>query len=141
MNYPIKTNQLIVEYDYSKINDEYDIYKITNDKFFTRNAHIFDSPLIEKGVLSVCYTYGKSFYILLKKRIENKDVIRSIIDNSKYANELTFERVDSQNVYKNVLLQFYLDLTILLDIFMYLILVLLKEVRLMVRMLFDKYLA
>ena len=109
MNYPIKTNQLIVEYDYLKINDEYDIYKITNDKFFTRNAYIFDSPLIEKGVLSVCYTYGKSFYILLKKRIENKDVIRSIIDNSKYANELTFERVDSQNVYKNVLLQLFLN--------------------------------
>lgn len=109
MNYPIKTNQLIVEYDYSKINDEYDIYKITNDKYFTRNAHIFDSPLIEKGVLSVCYTYGKNFYILLKKAIENKEVIRSIIDNSKYANELTFEKVDSQNVYKNVLLQLFLN--------------------------------
>lgn len=68
MNYPIKTNQLIVEYDYSKINDEYDIYKITNDKFFTRNAHIFDSPLIEKGVLSVLlYLWKKLLYFAKKE--------------------------------------------------------------------------
>lgn len=75
MNYPIKTNQLIVEYDYSKINDEYDIYKITNDKFFTRNAHIFDSPLIEKGVM-----LQKSLKInMMSKQILEKEFLKITI--------------------------------------------------------------
>lgn len=109
MNYPIKTNQLIANFDYSKIDELYDIYKITNEKGFSKSPYILDSPVLENSVLSVCYTLGQSFYILLKKKLDNKEVIKSIIENSSKSDELTFERVDSTNVYRNILLQLFFN--------------------------------
>lgn len=109
MSYPIKTNQIIATFNYSKIDENYEIYKMSNENSFSKSAYILDSPLTEKSVLSVCYTYGKSFYVLLKRDINNKELIRTIIERSKKANDLTFEQIESQFVYKNVLLQLFLN--------------------------------
>lgn len=110
MNYPIKTNKLEVVFNYEKIDERYDIFEIkTSENYYKKNTYIFDNSSLNDSVLSVCYTFGPCFYIMLKAKEDNKQKIQTIINHSNESDFLTFSQKPSSKVYKNVLTQLLLN--------------------------------
>ena len=78
-------------FDYNKINALYDFYLIENEgKTFKPDSNILYESSKNKDILSIQYTVGSSFLIMLKKSNLNKNVINQIIEkyNSENDNNL-----------------------------------------------------
>ncbi len=82
-------NQFDIEkskFDYDKINSRYDFFLIENKgSSFKSDSNILYEPLINKNVLSIQYTAGSSFVIMLKKNNLNKSLILELLN--KYNQE------------------------------------------------------
>lgn len=78
-------------FDYNKINSLYDFYLIENEgKAFKPDSNILFESSLNKDILSIQYTVGSSFLIMLKKSNLNKNVINQLIEkyNSENDNNL-----------------------------------------------------
>ena len=90
----ITLNQFDIDktvFDYDKINSLYDFYLIENEgKSFKPDSNILYESSINKDILSIQYTVGSSFLIMLKKSNLNKNVINQLIEkyNSENDNNL-----------------------------------------------------
>ena len=87
----ITLNQFDIEktvFDYNKINSLYDFYLIENEeKAFKPDSNILFEASLNKDILSIQYTVGSSFLIMLKKSNLNKNVINQLIEKYNYENE------------------------------------------------------
>lgn len=86
MKVPIKTNQLEISINKTKLYQQYNIYKITlegsnnNQSYIPYGAMILDNTKAQDRIISVHFEGGKSFYALMQKQPDNKKIIQSAID-------------------------------------------------------------
>ena len=87
----ITLNQFDIEktiFDYNIINSLYDFYLIENEgKTFKPDSNILFEASLNKDILSIQYTVGSSFLIMLKKSNLNKNVINQLIEKYNSENE------------------------------------------------------
>lgn len=87
----IRINQFDIEktkFDYDRINSLFDFFLIENKgSTFKPDSNILYEPLIIKNVLSIQYTTGSSFIILLKKNNMNKSIIMELINKYNQEND------------------------------------------------------
>lgn len=87
----ITLNQFNIEktvFDYNKINSLYDFYLIENEeKAFKPDSNILFEASLNKDILSIQYTVGSNFLIMLKKSNLNKNVINQLIEKYNSENE------------------------------------------------------
>jgi len=97
----ITLNQFDIEktvFDYNKINSLYDVYLIENEgKAFKPDSNILFESSLNKDILSIQYTVGSSFLIMLKKSNLNKNVINQLIEkyNSENDNNLKQKKLNA----------------------------------------------
>ena len=105
--YPVKTNNLKINFNYQKIDEDFDIFEVstTKDKF-DKGIYLFDETSSFNNIYSVVFTWGKSFYVLMKKDFNNLKVINQLTDKDE---SLSIKRFSSQNIFKNVLFQLFLN--------------------------------
>lgn len=82
--------------DYEKINSLFDFFLVENKgSSFKKDSMILHTPLLNKKVLSIQYTSGSSFIIMMEKDRLNKKFILDIIDehNQEYSNNLSQKQI------------------------------------------------
>ncbi len=104
----IKTNKLIVKFDKNKIQEDFDIYKLSlkpkdgeEENFFEIN--VLDLPQQEFMARSVVYTYNSSCYVMFDKNTVEKHSFKVAI-NEEYP-DTTVQKLDFEydEIYPNIL--------------------------------------
>lgn len=110
MSFPIKTNQLQYEIDYKGLDQKFDIFMVsTSDKYFKKGVDILDVPLLENNVLALKFSFGRTFWVLMKKGTNNIALLKSVLKNADGAEKVTISQQKSAEVYKDTLLQLFLN--------------------------------
>lgn len=105
----ITTNRIIVNPDFSAIDSEFDIYKVsTNEKYISGGASYLDN-LKEGIVLSVTFEKGNSFYVLTKKGFVTKTDLIKLFRTFENGDKLSIDTISSKLVPKNNLLQLFFN--------------------------------
>lgn len=91
----IQTNKLVVNLNTELLAEAYEVFNIkTSDTHFGKGnnaAKLVDDFTNEKFVLSVVYERGNSFFMLLKKSIENKRNINNALNTLSGTERITVE--------------------------------------------------
>lgn len=103
----ISTNKIVSVPDFTEINLEFDIYKVsTNEKYISGGASYLDN--LEDGlVLSIVFEKGNSFYVLTKKDSITKSDLIKIFRSIENGDKLSIEMIPSKSVPSNILLQLF----------------------------------
>lgn len=110
MNIPIKTNQLKIDLNVSKLAEKYNVFKIeTTEKYFSRGAYILDMPLLCNNVCSVYFDSGKSFYVLMLKSKENKSRLKNALTETGGGNKVTVAEIDMASIDQRTVLSLLLN--------------------------------
>ena len=85
----IQTNKLVVDLNTGILSEKYEIFNVrTSDMYFGKGnnaAKLVDDFTNEKFVLSVVYERGNSFYMLLKKSVENQNNINEVSQSGTFS--------------------------------------------------------
>ncbi len=110
MNTPFKINRVVAKIDYEKIDEKYDFFEIkTSEKYFDTGARILDDLILNGSVRSVQFDLGKKFYVMMLHDELNEGKIKNVLLSSEKAETLSFEKIDSHGMYKNQLVQLFLN--------------------------------
>lgn len=110
MNTPFKINRVVAEIDYEKIDEKYDFFEIkTSEKYFDTGARILDDLILNGSVRSVQFDLGRKFYVMMLHDELNEGKIKNVLLSSEKAETLSFEKTDSRGMYKNQLVQLFLN--------------------------------
>lgn len=106
----IKTNKLVVNFNKGKIQEDFDIYKLSNKKEDFFKANILDLPQEEFMARSVVYTYGSACYVMFDKNTVDKDIFKNAINQKSL--DTTVEKVDLiiDDIYPNILARLLFNL-------------------------------
>lgn len=106
----IKINQVKFLFESDKFQSTYEIFKVETDrKHFELGALILDSTLINKNIKSISFEKGSSFYVLMEKNDENKQILLKVCRSSKDGEYIHVNLVDIESVDKNIVLQLLLN--------------------------------
>ena len=99
------SNKLLITFNHSKINDEYDFYVITtSDKYISNGAYVLDKPIDALKAESVVFDNGRSLFIMFKKNaIERADLIQNIEDE-----KLSIKQIFSDELKDYILFRLFL---------------------------------
>lgn len=110
MNTPIKTNQLVADINYEKLDERYDIFRVTTDKnYFPRGAYILDVPQLNDNIRSVYFESGKSFYILMPSSVKNLEILKEVLLNTDEGDSITITAESSSSLDKRVVVSLLLN--------------------------------
>lgn len=75
-------NHLLVEFNYSVIDENFDFYVITTkDNYIKKGAYILDKPVDRLKALSLAYENGKNAFIMFRKNIVSKAYLNNEIED------------------------------------------------------------
>lgn len=99
------TNKLLVTFNHSKIDEEYDFYVITtSDKYINNGAYVLDKPIETLKAESVVFDNGRSLFVMFKKKtIDRVDLVQSIEDE-----KLSIKQVYSDELKDYILFRLFL---------------------------------
>lgn len=104
--YPIRTNKLVFEIRYDKIDELYDFFCIkTTEKRFSHSASVLDMSNEQKNVCAVKYEKGNVFYVMLNKDFDNHNRIKETISQYDNVPSISFYSVVAQDLEPHILLQ------------------------------------
>jgi len=110
VNIPIKTNQLKIDLNVSRLAEKYCVFKIeTSEKYFSRGAYILDMPLLCNNVCSVYFDSGKRFFVLMLKSKGNKSHLKSALAETDDSNKVTVEEMDMASIDQKTILSLLLN--------------------------------
>ncbi len=110
MNTPIQTNEIKYTFDFDKLPQCYEVYKITTtEKHFSASSYMFDSPLLCDGVCSLVYESGRSIFVLMEKGIGNKHNLRDTLSSLSDFSSITLLVESLSSVPQYLLLQLLLN--------------------------------
>lgn len=109
----IQTNRLIVNLNTKLLAETYEVFNVkTSDTHFGKGnnaAKLVDDFTNEKFVLSVVYERGNSFFMLLKKSIENKKNINNALNKLSGTEKITVEEISMGMVPQNIMVQLLMN--------------------------------
>lgn len=109
----IQTNKLVVNLNTELLAEAYEVFNIkTSDTHFGKGnnaAKLVDDFTNEKFVLSVVYERGNSFFMLLKKSIENKRNINNALNTLSGTERITVEETPIGIVPQNIMVQLLMN--------------------------------
>lgn len=106
----IKTNKLNYILNHKKIDEQYDIFIVqTSMKYFKSGAYIIDAPVLEQNVCAVRFLNGKRFYVLMRRDVLNKQLLRNALADSEGADTITVSQANSSELEDNIMLQLLLN--------------------------------
>jgi len=104
------TNEICVNFNFSKIQRDFDIYKITtSEKYIPGGAFVLDKPLMTLKARSIVFEYGRSFYLLFLKDTIIPNDLRRILINEEKGDSLSLEVILAEQMPKHLLLQLFLN--------------------------------
>ena len=107
---PIKTNQLVYTLDYEKIDENFDIFIVqTTMKYFKSGAYIIDAPILERNVCAIRFQNGKRFFVLMRRNLRNKQLLKNALANVKGADTITLSQASSRELKEDDLIQLLLN--------------------------------
>lgn len=108
----IQTNKIVAELK-DTLSDVFEVYNIkTTEKHFGRGnnaAKLVDDFQNEKFVLSVVYENGNSFFLLIKKSIDNRVNINKALNSFSGKENLTLEECNIKIVPQNIMVQLLMN--------------------------------
>ena len=109
----IQTNKLVVDLNTDILSETYEIFNVrTSDMYFGKGnnaAKLVDDFTNEKFVLSVVYERGNSFYMLLKKSVENQNNINKSVQKLPGTENVTVEAMHLESMPQNIIVQLLLN--------------------------------
>ena len=109
----IRTNKLVVNLNTELLAETFEVFNVkTSDSHFGKGnnaAKLVDDFTNEKFVLSVVYERGNSFFMLLKKSIENKRNINNALNTLSGTEKITVEETPIGIVPQNILVQLLIN--------------------------------
>ncbi len=104
----LNSNELIVQFDYDKIDSDFDFYKITtSDQFIKNGAQFLDLENVK--ISAIQFENGKNFWVMFtKKNIFQNDLVK-ILNEKENGDSLSIEYNDSRSVPQNILAQLFLN--------------------------------
>ena len=109
----IQTNRLVVNLNTNLLAETYEVFNVkTSDTHFGKGnnaAKLADDFTDEKFVLSVVYERGNSFFMLLKKSIENKKNINNALNKLSGTEKITVEEISMGMVPQNIMVQLLMN--------------------------------
>lgn len=110
MNAPIKTNQLIFNFNKELFSTRYDIFCIrTSQKYFKKGAYILDLPLLNNSVCSVLFKSGKEFYVLTKSGEVDVNLLKEALADDNNVQYVTISKILVDTLSEDVILQLMLN--------------------------------
>lgn len=109
----IQTNRLVVNLNTNLLAETYEVFNVkTSDTHFGKGnnaAKLADDFTDEKFVLSVVYERGNSFFMLLKKSIENKKNINNALNKLSGTEKITVEEISMGMVPQDIVVQLLMN--------------------------------
>ena len=109
----IQTNKLVADLNTGILSEKYEIFNVrTSDMYFGKGnnaAKLVDDFTNEKFVLSVVYERGNSFYMLLKKSVENQNNINEAVQKLHGTENITVDKMYVESVPQNIIVQLLLN--------------------------------
>ena len=109
----IQTNKLVVNLNTKLLAETYEVFNVkTSDTHFGKGnnaAKLVDDFTNEKFVLSVVYERGNSFFMLLKKSIDNKRNINKALNTLSGTEKITVEETPIGMVPQNIMTQLLIN--------------------------------
>lgn len=110
MSTPIKVNKVGVCFDRVRISDDYEVYRVNlSSGKINVGSYLLDAPVMDNTVLSVYFTRGRSFYVLMASCRDAKQKLKAAIASQQEADDLTIEAVDIMHLEDAVLLQLMIN--------------------------------
>ena len=110
MSTPIKVNKVGVCFDKVRISDDYEVYRVNlSSGKINVGSYLLDAPVMDNTVLSVYFTRGRSFYVLMASCRDAKQKLKAAIASQQEADDLTIEAVDIMHLEDAVLLQLMIN--------------------------------
>ena len=110
MGTPIKVNKAEVSFDKMRISDDYEVYRVNSSSGkINVGSYLLDTPVMDNTALSVYFTRGRSFYVLMDSCRDAKQKLKAAIASQQEADDLTVEAVDILHLEDVVLLQLMIN--------------------------------
>lgn len=93
----IRTNKLILNIDFQKLDEKYEIFKITtSDKYISQGSYLLDIPSLK--LKSIFYAgKGNSLYLLANKNDDLFQQIKNYVSNQPNSDKLSIEKIYLRN--------------------------------------------
>lgn len=110
MGTPVKVNKAEVCFDKVRISDDYEVYRVNSSSGkINVGSYLLDVPVMDNTVLSVYFTRGRSFYVLMASCSDAKQKLKAAIASQQEADDLTVEAVDILHLEDAILLQLMIN--------------------------------
>ena len=110
MNTPIKTNEIKYTLNFDRLNQYYEVYKITTtEKYFSDSSYMFDSPLLCDNICSLVYESEKCIFVLMRKGIGNRQKLRDTLSELSDYSSITISAEHIPSVQPYLILQLLLN--------------------------------
>lgn len=99
------SNELLVTFNYPKIDEKYDFYIITtSDKYISNGAYVLDKPIETLKAESVVFDNGRSLFLMFNKNCTNRIDLAKQIEDEK----LSLKQVYSDELKDYILFRLFL---------------------------------
>ena len=107
----IINNKIIAEVNKKKIQEDFDIYKLTKEgkqDFYKNN--VLDLPTGEFKARSVVYTWGNVWYALFDKNKVDKEKFKKVINDESPNTRVEKVNILEEDIYNNILVQLIINM-------------------------------
>lgn len=106
----IKTNHVESQINYSELDAIYDFFTVsTSGKYIKSGSKVLDLSASEAPILSILFVKGSSFFIMMKKSLDNKRIIKDAMHGSEEGKYLSINQVQSRELNNDTILQLLLN--------------------------------
>ena len=106
----VKTNHVESYINYTGLDDAYDFFNIsTSDKYIKGGAKVLDLSLSEMSIQSILFIRGKSFFVMMKKSINNKRLLKEALQKCDEGRLMSILQIRSNELEKDIVLQLLIN--------------------------------
>ena len=106
----INTNKAEITFNKKLINEKYAIFRVSSTAGrINVGSYLLDAPVMGNTVLSVYFTCGRSFYVLMERSNDAKQKLKAAIASQKEADDLTAEEMSIYSLDDYILLQLMIN--------------------------------
>ena len=106
----INTNKAEITFNKKRINEKYAIFRVSSTAGrINVGSYLLDAPVMGNTVLSVYFTCGRSFYVLMERSNDAKQKLKAAIASQKEADDLTAEEMSIYSLDDYILLQLMIN--------------------------------
>ena len=105
----LSSNELIADFDYSTIDEDYSFFRVeTSDKYISGGANFLDLDDLS-FVRSVVFERGKSFYVMTSGTEISRSGMMKVLGQYEGSDSLSITQLKAEDISDTVLLQLFLN--------------------------------